>query len=126
MQLLLINARNVVCSGERIYGIERVVLGSNLTRCTKFFVFVINISRLLLHTAPVHASNLCANAAVAVSYICGSRHVGRALVQYLVPPLETKKWFFSPPGGTTLGKLLFALYTSTNKVARGITIMPPS
>ena len=115
MQLVLINARNVVRSGDRVHGIERVVLGSNFTRCTKFFVFVINISRLLAHTAPVHASNLCANAAVAVSCVCGSRRVGRALVQYLVPPLE-KKCFFCPLGGTTLGKLLFALYNSTKKV----------
>jgi hypothetical protein len=28
-----------------------------------------------------------------------------------------KKCFFCPLGGTTLGKLLFALYISTNKVA---------
>jgi hypothetical protein len=123
MQLLLINARDVV--EHEFVGIERVALGSNLTRRTKFFVFVIIISRLLVHTAPISASNLCADAAVAGSCICGSRRVGRALVQYLVLPLE-KKCMFCPLGGTILGKLLFALYISTKKVARGITTMPPA
>jgi len=115
MQLLLIYAQNVVI---RFYAIERVVLGSNLSRCTTVFVFVIKIARLLVHTAPIHAQNLCANAAVAAR--CTSMlnlwQAGMwAQVQYLVPTLE-KNAFFCPLGRTTLGNLLFALYNSTKKV----------